>query len=207
MRAVPDRRVLATVSGFLSALAVLTAVELAAPPEALDVAILDGLFAHRTPGWTSLATAVTNTGASPVAYLLVAAAGVVVRLRTGRWRPGLTALAVLVAGVLSRLALSVVVGDARPAPGLRLVAASGYSFPSGHTAASALLAGTLIWLAGRAGWPRWPVAAVLVPWAVAVGLTRMYLGVHWITDVAGSWLLAGAALCALPLLDPDPAVR
>lgn len=195
----------AIVVGLVAGLALLTVLELTELLTHVDGTVMDVLAAHRTARWTTLATAVTDTGASPFTYPLVAVAGLVTALRTRRWRPGVVALTVLGLGVLSRLLLSVVVGDARPALELRLVAVSGFSFPSGHAAASALLAGTLIWLAGRAGLPRRPrlaVGAVLLGWAVLVGVSRLYLGVHWVSDVVGSWLLAAAWLSALPLLDP-----
>ena len=194
----------AAIGGLLVALAVLTTVELVAPPRIADTAVLDLMVTHRTPGWTAIATAVTNSGASPFTYPLIVLAGLLTGMRTRRWQPGVAALCIVVLGVLSRLLLSVLVGDGRPPLEQRLVAVQGFSFPSGHAASSALLAGALIWLAGRALLPypvRWTTAAVLVPWAFLVGVSRLYLGVHWISDVVGSWLLAGAWLCVLPLLD------
>ncbi|WP_198545971.1 phosphatase PAP2 family protein [Actinacidiphila yeochonensis] len=79
--------------------------------------------------------------------------------------------------------------------------AAGYAFPSGHTSSSAVAAGLLAWgllralppAAGRAG------AALCVLAAVAVGCTRVYLGVHWPSDVIGGWLFAG---CWLALVLP-----
>ena len=199
------RLVRVVVAGLVLGLALLTTAELADLLVHVDNGVLDALVARRTAGWTGFATAVTNTGASPFTYPLVAIAGLVVARRTRRWRPGVVALAVVVLGVLSRLLLSVLVRDTRPDQDLWLVPVGGFSFPSGHAAASALLAGTLIWLVGRAGLPRLPrigFGIVLLGWAFLVGVSRLYLGVHWVSDVVGSWLLAAAWVCALPLLDP-----
>ena len=87
----------AIVAGLVVGLALLTAVELADLLVHVDNAVLDALVAHRTARWTALATAVTNTGASPFTYPLVAAAGLVVARRTRRWRPGVVALGVVCA--------------------------------------------------------------------------------------------------------------
>jgi undecaprenyl-diphosphatase len=203
-------RWLAATAGLIAALAVLVTLELVAPPRFADTAVLDLMVAHRTPRWTGVATAVTNSGASPFTYPLIVLAGLLTGMRTRRWQPGVAALCIVVLGVLSRLLLSVLVGDARPPVEQQLVAVRGFSFPSGHAASSALLAGALIWLASRAQLPspvRRTTAAVLVLWAVLVGVSRLYLGVHWVSDVVGSWLLAGAWLCVLPLLDSAPPLR
>jgi undecaprenyl-diphosphatase len=83
------------------------------------------------------------------------------------------------------------------------VPVSGFSFPSGHATSSALLAGALIWLIAQTGVrrPVWlAVSGILGLWALSVAVTRLYLGVHWITDIVGSWLLAAAWLILLPLV-------
>ncbi len=105
--------------------------------------------------------------------------------------------------MLSRLGLSMVVRDARPPRVDWLVPVGGFSFPSGHAATSALVAGTLAWLLGRlVPWrpARVAIAAGLGVWALLVALSRLYLGVHWVSDVLGSWLLAGAWLAGLLVL-------
>ncbi|MDC7336802.1 phosphatase PAP2 family protein [Streptomyces lydicus] len=75
--------------------------------------------------------------------------------------------------------------------------------PSGHATTSALAAGLLAWgiarYAGRGPARTW--CAVLALWAVAVGLTRVWLGVHWPGDVLGGWLLAGTVLSLALLLE------
>jgi undecaprenyl-diphosphatase len=93
--------------------------------------------------------------------------------------------------------------------------ASGWSFPSGHTTTGALTAGLVILaICVRAPRGRLVLCLTVACWGAGVGLTRVYLGVHWSSDVLGGWLFAtgwlGAWLCAaawwLPerLLDPGP---
>jgi membrane-associated phospholipid phosphatase len=197
------RRARTVLAGVLVALAGLIAVEVSDLARAVDGYVLDLMVSHRTSSWTGAARMVTHSGASPFAYPVAVLAALVVGLRTGRWRVALVAPVVLVLGVLSRLLLSLAVRDVRPSAALRLVPVGGFSFPSGHAAASALLAGVLIWLIAHTGTPR-PLRialyAVLGLWALLVGVTRLYLGVHWVSDIVGSWLLAAAWLALLPLI-------
>jgi undecaprenyl-diphosphatase len=86
----------------------------------------------------------------------------------------------------------------RPRPTLwpHLVAVSGSSFPSGHATAGAALFPLLGWIALRAR-PRGRVVgwALGVGVGIFVGVGRLYLGVHWPSDVLAGWAL-GAALSA-----------
>ncbi|MFF3290529.1 phosphatase PAP2 family protein [Streptomyces sp. NPDC003023] len=73
------------------------------------------------------------------------------------------------------------------------------AFPSGHAMTAVLTCGLLLWLCRRHGatgraWG-WCVAAAALSVA-GVGFTRIYLGVHWPSDVVGGWLL-GACVVAL----------
>lgn len=82
----------------------------------------------------------------------------------------------------------------RPRPTVnRLVTASSFSFPSGHSITVMLLWGTVIVLAGRylrqSPGIRYLITGLASLWILAVGVSRVYVGVHYPTDVLAGWLL------------------
>jgi undecaprenyl-diphosphatase len=87
----------------------------------------------------------------------------------------------------------------RPRP--RVVALSNVStsgFPSGHAAGSLALIGAALMLAmPHAQRARWPLAAAGVLLVLAIGASRVYLGVHYLSDVLAGWALSGIWLVAL----------
>jgi len=66
-----------------------------------------------------------------------------------------------------------------------------YSFPSGHAMGSMTLACVLVMLAWHTRW-RWPVLALMAPFVILVGLSRVYLGVHYPSDILAGWAVAMA---------------
>ena len=64
-----------------------------------------------------------------------------------------------------------------------------YSFPSGHAMRSFATVAALVVLAWPTPW-RWPLIAAGVPFVALVGVSRVYLGVHYPSDVVASWSAA-----------------
>ncbi|MFF8696610.1 phosphatase PAP2 family protein [Streptomyces sp. NPDC015144] len=120
------------------------------------------------------------------------------------WWRGARPLAVWVAatsllGTLAQQGLKSAVGRERPRWPDPVDSAHYAAFPSGHALTAVVSWGLLLWLLRRYGaGPRlWRGAlAVAGVSVVGVGVTRLYLGVHWLSDVLGGWLL-GAALVGL----------
>ncbi|WP_420031993.1 phosphatase PAP2 family protein [Streptomyces sp. cg28] len=95
-------------------------------------------------------------------------------------------------GTLLQQALKALVGRPRPVWPDPVDSAHYAAFPSGHAMTATVVCGLLLWLlrrhgAGRALWRT--VLVVSLVSVVGVGLTRLWLGVHWPSDVAGGWLL------------------
>lgn len=166
-----------------------------------ELALLDrpvtAFVAHaRTPWMTASAQAITLLGSAPVMAGLIVCAGILLRIRTGNWRP-LLLLAVVSAGAAGLdVVAKAVVARPRPPAVFAIATAPGYAFPSGHTVQAAAY-GCLAYLIARTlrSWQVktavWSAALIL---AALIGLSRVYLGVHWLTDVLGGWALATAWL-------------
>ncbi|MFE6668145.1 phosphatase PAP2 family protein [Streptomyces sp. NPDC057697] len=116
------------------------------------------------------------------------------------WWRGARLLAVWVAatsvvGTLVQQGLKSAVGRERPRWPDPVDSAHYAAFPSGHAMTAMVTCGMLLWLLRRygAGPPLWRAASAMACVSVVgVGLTRLYLGVHWPSDVLGGWLLGGA---------------
>jgi membrane-associated phospholipid phosphatase len=94
------------------------------------------------------------------------------------------------------------VGRPRPILWPRLVEVSGFSFPSGHALAGMSLYPLLGWIAlrSRPGW-QWAGFAGGVLVGLFIGVGRLYLGVHWPSDVVVGWALGLAlSVCAVAWL-------
>jgi membrane-associated phospholipid phosphatase len=146
--------------------------------------------AHRTAALTMVMKAVSVVGGPASMTILALSVGVLLAGAWRSWTP-LVVLAVTAAGTIGlTVVFKAVLGRARPPLAQAVVAADGFGFPSGHAAAAAAVCGAAAWLCSvrMRSWRRriavWAVAAIL---AALVGISRVYLGVHWTSDVLGGW--------------------
>lgn len=162
-----------------------------------DLRVHDWAVTRRNAGETLFFVVMTTIGGpAGVATILVLAAILLAVKRRWRW---LIYLAVTAGGgALLNLLLKHVFERDRPAVAEMLRRAHGYSFPSGHAMGSTVAFGALAYLAFRAttSWPRKAAAlAFALTVIAAVAISRVYLGVHWISDV-GAGVTVGMAWVA-----------
>ncbi|MFI6559074.1 phosphatase PAP2 family protein [Streptomyces sp. NPDC050534] len=168
---------------------------------------VDGDISRTTHHWAVHETGLTHTFRiltdwvwDPLTMRLVVAAAVVWLVwRRSAWWTALWLAAAVIVGALLQQGLKAAVDRPRPVWRDPVDSAHYASFPSGHAMTATIVCGLLLWLLhrygpGRALW-RTALAVGLVS-VLGVGLTRVWLGVHWSSDVLGGWLL-GATVVAL----------
>jgi undecaprenyl-diphosphatase len=177
-----------------------------------DLSVHSWVISHRTAALTSVAATITSTASSAFTAPLVFVVAAVLTPGTFRARlvrAGLV-LAVMLSAVLCRFGISELIARPRPSTADWAVQAVGLSFPSGHTSDGALAAGLIGWLVVRRFAGRvtpWVVWLLAVAYALLIAWTRVYLGVHWPTDVLGSLAFVTAWLSGalvLQRLDERP---
>ncbi|HUP46034.1 MAG TPA: phosphatase PAP2 family protein [Thermoanaerobaculia bacterium] len=141
---------------------------------------------QRSAGATLFFTAFTYLG-SPVGLGLIVAGVAAGLAARGRYRWAIYLIATSLAGALLVIELKVLFSRARPDLAVALRTAQGYSFPSGHAMGTTIVFGAISYLILRAKKP-WRVRAAGLAAAAAiiaaVSMSRVYLGVHWISDIA-----------------------
>ncbi len=164
----------------------------------VDQPVLDWFVAHRDPVETAIATVVTNLGST----LAMAALTLTMTLWAAsrrQWGHVAFLLSAAASGALV-LGIKTMVGRVRPPQSVQLVTETSASFPSGHTLGSTavILAVTGVLLTTvRSTAARAVTVAGGLTAVVLIGLSRLYPGAHWATDVLGGWMLGVAVVCAL----------
>ncbi len=156
-----------------------------------DAPIMLAIHTWSRPALDALMWALTQTGAGGAALLAIGMVAWFARQR--QWRDAVTVAAAFGGAVGLNALLKGVFVRPRPTLFQPVTVASGFSFPSGHVAASAAAYGVLavyLWRAGQ----RW--AALLAgAWVGVVAFTRIYLGVHFPSDTVAA--LASSSLWVL----------
>ena len=143
------------------------------------------LHSESTPWLTAVMEVVTQLGGLVVVPVAATAMAAALWWRGSREGATLLAAAVLGSTVVNTV-LKAVFRRARPDVWEPLVGENSYSFPSGHAMATMSLAVALVVLAWSTRW-RWAAVTAGVMYVLAVGVSRVYLGVHYPSDVLGGW--------------------
>lgn len=163
-----------------------------APLETIDhgaAARLNSLVAGHA-AVVSIVKAVTWLGSGGVLWTLVAMAVVVLAIRR-RWRLALYLLVTGAGELTLDPVLKVLVGRLRPVVAHPIAYGNGDSFPSGHALGSIVCYGALllVFLPATRGLWRRVFTAVIITLIVVIGISRLLLGVHYLSDVLGAWAL------------------
>ena len=158
------------------------------------------LVAARTPTWNTISNVVSLIAYTVGLTTVIVLVGCLMRIAYRRWREGLFLAAAMLAqiGVFKLTAL--VVGRARPSVPQLDTFPPMQSFPSGHAAAAvALYAGIAVILTRRARNRAQAVTAwvllLIIP--IAVGISRVYRGMHYPSDVTASFIVGLGCLWIL----------
>ncbi|MFI5531817.1 phosphatase PAP2 family protein [Kitasatospora sp. NPDC051853] len=198
------QRLLASVAAFgvaaVPAAVLLVLVEAHwSPLRRLDAGAAEHLHAavRGRPGVLTALRVLSEGVWDPLTMRLLVAATVGWLLWRGARRLAVWAAATVLASGLIGWAVKTAVARARPALPDPVAHAPGFSFPSGHAMTAATCCAVLLLVFVPMLGRRWRVAARVVALVsvLGVGFTRIALGVHWVSDVLGGWLL-GAALVA-----------
>ena len=158
-----------------------------------DPRVLAFFVSHRAPWLTGLARALTWLGSSIVLWPVVIVAGLGLWRWRRRWLPAALPALALAGAWAGGLLIKGLVARPRPPSTYWLVAVHGQSYPSQHAAQALATWGMLAFtlMPGRRVRTRALLMLGAAAVALVVGLTRLYLAAHWLTDVLGGWALAG----------------
>ncbi len=175
--------------------ALLTVCVSAGRTQSLDERLAQQFYSVRTTWLTGLIRTLTWLGSWKV---ITAICVVLVAFPATRKPWGIPVSALAIATNMLRAVVKMLIGRPRPDRIYHLVKEGSWSFPSGHALTAIAVYGFLAWNLWKLGkkW-RW-LAVICAVLAVSIGLSRIYLGVHYPCDVLGGWL-AGAGLLLITI--------
>jgi len=163
-----------------------------------DTAVLLGINSRSSPLLDTVFSTGTMLGGAVVVAAVSLAMITALALRKSYSR---ALLATLIIGgtTLANFFLKLVFERSRPELWTRLVEEQSFSFPSGHAMASMALGLTIVLLTWNT---RWRAAAVIgaIVYVLFIGFSRLYLGVHYPTDILAGWLVSSLWVFAIAWL-------
>jgi undecaprenyl-diphosphatase len=181
--------------GLVVALAVLVSTGLSDP---VDAGITAAVRSPELSALLSPLQGITELG-STRAVLIVAVLTLALALAIGPWLRGVAGALTLVLVSVLNSSLKLAIARERPELLEAIIQERGYSFPSGHAALGMVAYGILAVVIGRSRLPRavrTGLIGALLLLVLLIGLSRVWLGFHYATDVLAGWI-AGAVIVLL----------
>ena len=158
-----------------------------------DQSITDSILAYRSPSLTDYFTFVTDVGDVQGYLVMVVLAGALIYYALKKWKYVVQTVVVLFLATISNVILKKVFNRSRPEIE-HLVSVKTLSYPSGHAMSSIAFYGFLIYLVYKIKMNKALKIALILLLSLlifSIGTSRVYLGVHYPSDVLGGWI-AGA---------------
>ncbi|WP_238587958.1 phosphatase PAP2 family protein [Rhodococcus sp. 311R] len=161
-----------------------------------DGPVTDWMVDHRSGVLDQIAVAITDLGSPVATALLGITCGVFISWRARSVVPGLIVIGTVGAAAVASSVVKALVGRERPPTNIQVLLETDHSFPSGHVTGTAALVGivVLVLSAHRTAAVKRLLMLAAVTITIVVALTRLYLGVHWLTDVIVGAILATLAV-------------
>ncbi|WP_412988335.1 phosphatase PAP2 family protein [Pediococcus siamensis] len=157
--------------------------------QTFDQVVATSIQANRTKTLTHLLTLITSLG-NPLPHMVLVLILITSLAYTKRYHLLSFALTGILVGTLLNQAIKMLVHRDRPAH--KLIQIGGYSFPSGHSTSSMIFFLTIIIIAGylvKKNWQLWLIDISACCLTLLIGISRIYLNVHYPSDVLGGFLL------------------
>ena len=159
-------------------------------PTPFDRAVIDWTHARRTPWLTDLSLVLAGVGSTGM-MIAISIAGVAAGARRPRLRGMAWTMPIAAAGAGAIIQTTkLVFHRARPTLFAPIMPATGYSFPSGHSLFAMSVYGLIGYFAGTLVHDRADrrlIQAATLLLIALIGASRIYLGVHYPTDVLAGW--------------------
>ena len=206
----PGPAVLLGVGGILTVvgLAVLVSADLT---DGFDAAIIGALRSEPLHNLLSPLRWITELG-STAAVMAMAAVAFAFAALIGPWRHGAVASVTILIASIANSSLKLAMARERPDLLEPVVVEHGFSFPSGHSALGMVAYGILAVLVTRSRLParaKQGLVVVLGALVALIGISRIWLGVHYPTDVLAGWAAGGVIVLAYAAItrrvSPEPA--
>ncbi len=163
-----------------------------------DQSLLLFFHDHASPALDHVMLVFTRLGGW-IAVPVITTLAVVILLRRGRREDAVFLVLSVGGAMLINVILKQVFERARPSLWVSIAPEDSFSFPSGHAMSSMSLAAALVVIVWPTRW-RWAALGLAVIYVAGVGVSRVYLGVHYPSDIVAGWCGAFAWVMGLNLV-------